>query len=194
MERARQLLKWSQRSETVKTVIVLAIVVIATLGGYGLFMVAMRTTSPLVVVTTESMVPALQVGDLLVLEGRAAQDIHVGDIIVYEDEWYTSAPIVHRVVEIQIVNDVYYFFTRGDANHANDLGNRTIEEIVGVMVLRIPNLGHVSIFLRSPPGLVFIAAVFIAIIVIPEIACRGATEDEDPKKEQMPSSKDQESS
>lgn len=187
-------MKWSQRSESVKTIIVLVIVVIATLGGYGLFMVAMRTTSPLVVVTTESMVPALQVGDLLVLEGRGAEDIHVGDIIVYEDEWYTSAPIVHRVVEIQIVNDVYYFFTRGDANHANDMGNRTIEEIVGVMVLRIPNLGHVSIFLRSPPGLVFIAAVFVAIIVIPEIACKGVEAGNEPKMDQVPPSVDEESS
>ncbi|UCH05785.1 MAG: signal peptidase I [Candidatus Thorarchaeota archaeon] len=178
MERARRVIKWSERSETVKTVAVLVIVVVATMGGYGLFMLGMRTSSPLVVVTSESMIPALYPGDLLVLQGRAVEDISVGDIIVYVDDWYTDAPIVHRVVEIQVVTGTYYFFTRGDANHANDIGNRTIDEIVGVVVYRIPNLGHVSLFLRSPPGYLFIALVFIAIIILPELACKGRGEDE----------------
>ena len=158
---------------------VLAIVVVATMGGYGLFMLGMRTSSPLVVVTSESMITALYPGDLLVLQGRAAEDISVGNIVVYEDDWYTDAPIVHRVVEIQEVGGTYYFFTRGDANHANDIGNRTIDEIVGVVVYRIPNLGHVSIFLRSPPGYLFIALVFIAIIILPELVCKRKGEDEE---------------
>lgn len=178
MEKARRIIRWSERSETVKTVAVLVIVVVATMGGYGLFMVGMRTSSPLVVVTSESMVPALYPGDLLVLQGRAAEDISVGDIVVYVDDWYTDAPIVHRVVEIQVVNGTYYFFTKGDANHANDIGNRTVDEIIGVVVYRTPYLGHVSIFLRSPPGYLFIALVFIAIIILPELVCKGRSEDE----------------
>jgi len=182
MERARQAIKWNQRSETVKTVAVLGIVVIATIGGYGLFMLGMGTTSPLVVVTSESMVPALYPGDLLVLQGRASEDISVGDIIVYEDDWYPNAPIVHRVVEIQVVEETYYFFTRGDANHANDIGNRTIDEIVGVVVYKIPYLGHVSMFLRSPPGYLFIALVFILIIIVPELVCKGDREDQPREK------------
>ncbi len=183
MERARQVIRWSERSETVKTVAVLAVVVLATVGGYGLFMVGMRTSSPLVVVTSESMVPALYPGDLLVLQGRAADDISVGDIVVYVDDWYTDAPIVHRVVEIQVADSTYYFFTKGDANHANDIGNRTIDEIVGVVVYRIPYLGHVSIFLRSPPGYLFIALVFAAIIILPELVCKRDGEKEVPHQE-----------
>jgi len=185
MERARQIIKWNERSETVKTVAVLVIVVVATMGGYGLFMLGMQTSSPLVVVTSESMVPALYPGDLLVLQGRAAEDISVGDIVVYEDDWYTDAPIVHRVVEIQEVGGTYYFFTRGDANHANDIGNRTIDEIIGVVVYRIPNLGHVSIFLRSPPGYLFIALVFIAIIILPELACKRKDEEVELQQESV---------
>jgi signal peptidase len=183
MERARQVIKWNQRSETVKTVVVLAIVVVGTIGGYGLFMLGMGTSSPLVVVTSESMVTALYPGDLLVLQGRAAEDIAVGDIVVYEDDWYTDAPIVHRVVEIQVVGGTYYFFTRGDANHANDIGNRTIDEIIGVVVYKIPYLGHVSMFLRSPPGYLFIALVFIIIIILPEFACKSKGEEEELQRE-----------
>ncbi|MFW9968342.1 MAG: signal peptidase I, partial [Candidatus Thorarchaeota archaeon] len=115
MERARRAMGWERRSEVQKTVIVLAFVVLLTIGGYGVFMVGMGTATPLVVVTSDSMVPALLRGDLLVLQGRAAESIQIGDIVVYEDDWYTGAPVVHRVVAIEIVGDVYYFFTKGDA-------------------------------------------------------------------------------
>jgi signal peptidase len=141
-------------------------------------MIGMGTTTPLVVVTSESMVPALQQGDLLVLQGRTAENIHVGDIIVYEDDWYTGAPVVHRIVSIEIVGETYYFFTRGDANHANDPENRTIDEVVGVVVLRIPYLGSVSMFLRTPAGLGTIALIFVAIIVLPEFICKDEKDEE----------------
>jgi signal peptidase len=180
MERVRQALGWDSRSEMQKTVIVLFIVVLITIGGYGGFMLAMRTSTPLVVVTSDSMVPALQQGDLLVLQGRPAEDIHLSDIIVYQDEWFPDAPVVHRVVAIDIVGETYYFFTRGDANHANDPGNRTIDEIIGVVVLRIPYLGAVSMFLRTPTGLAAIVLIFIAIIVLPELVCKSEEEEEAP--------------
>ncbi|MGV9169669.1 MAG: signal peptidase I, partial [Promethearchaeia archaeon] len=95
MEKMQDALKWEQRSELVKTLFLLGIVALATFGGYGIFMFSMGTTTPLVVVTSESMEPALYPGDLLVLQGRPAEDIAVGDIIVYEDDWYGDAPIVH---------------------------------------------------------------------------------------------------
>jgi signal peptidase len=168
---------WENRSEIQKTVIVLLIVVMATIGGYGGFILAMGTSTPLVVVTSDSMVPALQQGDLLVLQGRAAEDIHLSDIIVYEDDWYEGAPVVHRVVAIEIVGETYYFFTKGDANSHSDPGNRTINEIIGVVVLRIPYLGSVSMFLRTPTGLGVIALIFIAIIVLPEFVCKDEEEE-----------------
>ncbi|MFX1473592.1 MAG: signal peptidase I [Promethearchaeota archaeon] len=180
MERVRQALGWDSRSEMQKTVIVLFIVVLITIGGYGGFILTMRTSSPLVVVTSDSMVPALQRGDLLVLQGRPAEDIHLSDIIVYQDEWFPDAPVVHRVVAIDIVGETYYFFTKGDANHANDPGNRTIDEIIGVVILRIPYLGEVSMFLRTPTGLAVIALIFIAIIVLPELICKGEEEEDAP--------------
>ncbi|MHA2072876.1 MAG: signal peptidase I, partial [Candidatus Thorarchaeota archaeon] len=177
MERVRQALGWKRRSEIQKTVIVLLIVVMATIGGYGGFMLAMGTSTPLVVVTSDSMVTALQPGDLLVLQGRAAEDIHLSDIIVYEDDWFTGAPVVHRVVAIEIIGETHYFFTKGDANHANDPGNRTIDDIIGVVVLRVPYLGNVSMFLRTPTGLAVIALIFVVIIVLPELVCKEDEEE-----------------
>ncbi|MFX1367823.1 MAG: signal peptidase I [Promethearchaeota archaeon] len=160
---------WKRRSDNEKTITALVLVVVITLGSYGGFMVAMRTTSPLVVVTSESMVPTLEPGDLLVLQGRSQEQIQVGDIIVYQDSWYTDAPIVHRIVDIDIIDGVYHYITRGDANTHNDPGDRTIDEVIGVVVFRIPFLGHVSMFLRTPAGIAVIVIIFAAIIILPEL-------------------------
>ncbi|MCK4567003.1 MAG: signal peptidase I, partial [Candidatus Thorarchaeota archaeon] len=96
MERARETLKWNQRSETTKTLFIIAIIVGVTLGGYGLFTVSMGTSNPLVVVESESMLPTLEVGHLLVLQARAPEQIQVGDIIVFNAGYHTK-PIVHRI-------------------------------------------------------------------------------------------------
>ena len=177
MERMRQRLKWDQRTELVKTVFLFAIVIGGTLAGYGVFMLGMGTTTPLVVVTSESMVPTLEVNDLLVLQGRAPEDIAVNDIVVFHAGWYADAPIVHRVVSIEEVNGTFRYYTRGDNNPSLDFGYRTYEDIVGVLVWRIPQVGGISLFLRTWPGMIFMAAVFIAILIVPEFVCKDKEEE-----------------
>ena len=173
----RQRLKWDQRTELVKTVFLFAIVIGGTLAGYGVFMLGMGTTTPLVVVTSESMVPTLEVNDLLVLQGRAPEDIAVNDIVVFHAGWYADAPIVHRVVSIEEVNGTFRYYTRGDNNPSLDFGYRTYEDIVGVLVWRIPQVGGISLFLRTWPGMIFMAAVFIAILIVPEFVCKDKEEE-----------------
>ncbi len=179
MEKVRQRLRWNERSEWAKTAFLLAVVVGGTLGGYGLFMVAMGTTSPLVVVTSESMETTLYRGDLLILQARAQEDIHLLDIVVYQDTvWHTDGPIVHRVVEIQIVNGTYYYYTQGDNNAMRDPGERTYDEIVGVVIGKIPAVGNVSLFLRTPEGFAIVIILFIIILVVPEFVCGSDDEEE----------------
>ena len=179
MEKVRQRLRWNERSEWAKTAFLLAIVVGGTLGGYGLFMVAMGTTSPLVVVTSESMEPTMYRGDLLILQARAQEDIHLLDIVVYQDTvWHTDGPIVHRVVEIQIVNGTYYYYTQGDNNAMRDPGERTYDEIIGVVIGMIPAVGNISLFLRTPEGFAIVIVLFIIILVVPEFVCAKEEEDQ----------------
>lgn len=175
MERARQALDWDNRSEIVKTGFLLVLVVGVTLGGYGLFMVGMGTNTPLVVVTSESMVPTIHVGDLLVLQGRTEEGLQVGDIIVYVDDWNPN-PIVHRIVEIEDIEGTLHYYTKGDANAQRDPGSRTIDEVVGEVVLIIPWIGYVSLWLKELPGQITVIVIFIAILVVPEFVC---TEEED---------------
>lgn len=178
MQRIKSKLKWGTRPEWLKAVITLSIVVGVTFGGYGLFMLAMGTSSPLVVVTSYSMVPTLDRGDLLVLQARPPDQIKVGDIIVFQDsEWQTSAPVVHRVIDIEVINGTYHYYTKGDANTHPDPYDRTYDEIIGVVVFKIPYVGHVSLFLKTTTGMITVVLIFIAILVIPEILCKDEEEE-----------------
>jgi hypothetical protein len=78
------------------------------------------------------------------------------------------------------VNGTYRYYTRGDNNPSQDFGYRTHEDIVGVVVWRIPQVGGISIFLRTWQGMLFMAAVFIAILVIPEFVCKEEEETQEP--------------
>ena len=188
MERIRSALKWNERSETAKTIFLIALVIGGTAGGYGLFVLAMGTPTPLVVVTSESMVPTLNVGDLLILKHVPEDDLKVGDIIVYEDSWYTAAPIVHRIVRIEEINGVKHFYTKGDANPTEDPGDRVYDEITGVVVFKIPWVGNISLFLRglmsTPAGIALIIIIFGLILFGPELICKKEEEESAPETAQ----------
>ncbi|MHA1575849.1 MAG: signal peptidase I [Candidatus Thorarchaeota archaeon] len=171
-----------------KTVFLLSIVVVGTLGGYGLFMVAMGTTSPIVVVTSGSMEPTIYRGDLLVIQARAVEDIHLLDIIVFNDtSVHYNGPVVHRVVEIEIIDGEYFFTTKGDNNSVQDSGVRSHDEIFGVVISTIPWIGNFSLALRSEYGIVFIVILFIAIIIVPEVVCKSDDEEETSTEPEPPS-------
>ena len=187
MERARQALKWNQRSEITKTLFVIAIIVGVTLGGYGIFTVAMGTSNPLVVVESESMLPTLAVGHLLVLQARAPDQIQVGDIIVFNAS-YHNKPIVHRIVEIENVTVVIenvtttelHYITKGDNNSGEDPMYRRYEDIIGVVVFAVPYVGYVTLFLHEPYGLPIVLILFIALLILPEIFMKDEKESEKP--------------
>lgn len=96
-------------------------------------------------------------GDIIVLKGRKAKDIEVGNIIVF---WSAKKdPIIHRVVKKWEDNNIYYFETKGDNYRTNPVPikssfpNLVLDEtkikedqIVGNAVLRIPLLGYIKIW------------------------------------------------
>ncbi|RLI58244.1 MAG: signal peptidase I [Candidatus Thorarchaeota archaeon] len=180
MEKLRDTLGWNTRSDFEKTLIVIVAVVGITIGSFGVFTIAMGTSSPLVVVTSDSMHPTLEVGHLLVLQAHAPEDIHVGDIIVYNADWHPEAPIVHRVIQIEQVGGEYRYYTKGDNNVPRDRYYRTYEDIVGVVVFAIPYVGYITLFLHEPIGFFTVLAILIVFLFVPEILDRGKEgEDED---------------
>ena len=96
---------------------------------------------PLVVIS-ESMVPTLYVGDIVLVDTKKPLDVSIGDIVVFKIE---NKVVVHRVIEVYS-HDVR---TKGDNNPNPDPFIVPTDNIIGKVVGRIPRLGLVTIFFRQ---------------------------------------------
>ncbi len=78
-------------------------------------------------------------GDIMLIVGTKPQNVHVGDIIIYD----TSAqftPIIHRVMNVTLVNGTYYFSTMGDNNMGRQLSFENginQDQLVGKAVFKV---------------------------------------------------------
>lgn len=98
------------------------------------------------VIATDSMTGELNRGDVIIFESYDDQLIREGQVIVFEKDDFV---VVHRVVDIQIINGNARYFTQGDANEFPDYGFITNSEIVGLVNYKIPFIGFPTLWLRS---------------------------------------------
>lgn len=136
--------------------------------------VAFGTQNPFYVVASGSMIPVLQVYDVLIVSGHEPfEDIDVGDIIVFNRPSDHDRVIVHRVASI-LNEDPKTIRTKGDANPASIPGTDfpiTEEEYIGKVAYTIPQIGYVTQLLKPPINYVIIAIV-IGIMVVKQMAKR----------------------
>jgi len=130
------------------------------------------TMNPFYVVSSGSMVPELQVYDVLIINGRATfEEIKVGDIIVFDRPSGHDRVIVHRVVSI-IDEDPLALRTKGDANPASIPGTDfpiTDEEYLGKVWYVVPQVGYVTKIL-SPPINYIVIAIIVGIMIFKQIS------------------------
>lgn len=101
-----------------------------------------------IAIASGSMEPKIYKGDVVVIEKLDGKysDLKVGQIIAYN---YEGVMIVHRVVNIEKVNDKYYFYTKGD-NNANEDNYAVKEEMIyGIVNIRIPFIGIPTVWLNE---------------------------------------------
>ncbi|NNL59034.1 MAG: signal peptidase I [Nitrosopumilus sp.] len=136
--------------------------------------VAFGTQNPFYVVASGSMIPVLQVYDVLIVSGHVSfEEIDVGDIIVFNRPSDHDRVIVHRVASV-INEDPKTIRTKGDANPASIPGTDfpiTQEEYIGKVAYTIPQIGYVTQLLKPPINYVIIAIV-IGIMVVKQITKR----------------------
>lgn len=174
--------KGLRKNEYLQTITLLVIVVVGIAGFQLGLRAILKTDYPLAVVESESMVPTLNIGDIIVIQGIDADEIHAasktanppGDIIVFYDPrggvkrvyWFFTAPvlIVHRAVQKEYKGDLWYFITRGDGNLYVDPWKVSETRVVGRVIFRIPLLGYISLFLQSDLG-ILVFWLLVAMIV-----------------------------
>ncbi len=135
---------------------------------------AFGTQNPFYVVASGSMIPELEVYDVLIVQGHEPfEDLEIGDIIVFNRPSDHNRVIVHRVVSI-IDDDPKTLRTQGDANPASIPGTDfpiTDEEYIGKVVYTLPQVGYVTQLLKPPINYVIIAVV-IGVMVVKQITKR----------------------
>ncbi len=132
---------------------------------------AFGTQNPFYVVASGSMIPELEVYDVLVVQGHVPfEDIEKDDIIVFNRPSDHDRVIVHRVVSV-IDDDPKTLRTKGDANPASIPGTDfpiTEEEYIGKVVYTLPQVGYVTQLLKPPINYVIIAIV-IGVMIVKQI-------------------------
>ena len=145
-------------------IIVVAGVAIVWLG----LRLAFDTNNPFYVVSSRSMVPVLEVNDVLVVRNGGSWDtLKVGDIIVFDRPDGEDRVIVHRVAEISenSAGD-RVIRTKGDANPASIPGTDYPihkDNFIGKVVYVLPGAGVITKIISPPVNYIIIAIILIIL-------------------------------
>jgi signal peptidase len=163
--------KKSVSKGVIKDIVIVAVGVLVIWIG---LQIAFGTQNPFYVVASGSMIPVLEVYDVLIVSGHEPfNDLEVGDIIVFDRPSDHNRVIVHRVASIV---DEYprTIRTKGDANPASIPGTDfpiTEEEYIGKVAYTLPQVGYITQLLKPPINYVIIAVV-IGIMIFKQFAKR----------------------
>ena len=130
----------------------------------------------------------LHVGDLLILQGVNTRELNTdypnSDIIVFINPNNPEELIVHRIVAAEEINGVLYFWTKGDGNPGTtgtrwpgipsrsdydpwtNNGKVSEDAVIGKVVMRIPWIGNIVLYMRTPSGLVLVAVLIALLLII----------------------------
>lgn len=129
------------------------------------------------VVLSGSMEPTYHVGSLIYVKPVDYKELQAGDPITFMASEDTV--VTHRITEVLVdeadPNTIRYF-TKGDANDAEDGSSVHYKNIIGKPVFSIPYLGYVSNYIQNPPGTyvaISAAAILILLVFLPDVFASG---------------------
>jgi len=158
------------------------LIVVAIVVGAQLFVGSALGSSPVYVVVSRSMVPTLEVGDLVITQSVPFSDINVGQVIIYQQPTFSGTcpnpsglTIVHRVVGMTALG----LITQGDDRATNPVPDEPgqwppvpAECVKGVVVLAIPYLGLVSMVIPYPWNYALVGLI-LAFVFLAELRPSG---------------------
>ncbi|MDE1725638.1 MAG: signal peptidase I [Thaumarchaeota archaeon] len=159
--------------------------------------VTFGTENPFYVVSSGSMVPNLNVFDVIVVNGNLPyEQLKVGDIIVFNRPVTHDKVIVHRVAEI-LSQDPRIIRTKGDANPGSIPGTDfpiSKVDYIGKVVYVIPQIGYVTRIL-TPPINYIIIAVIVGVMIVKQFGkskpeTSGTSFNDNPPSSETPSTLD----
>ena len=119
-------------------------------------------------VLSGSMEPKYQVGSIVYAKEVNPNELQIGDVISYSIGGETL--VTHRV--FKIMEEEQQLITKGDANDTEDMNPVSYAAVVGKVQFHVPYLGYISIYAKTPLGIIVICGILIIMILLiflPEI-------------------------
>jgi len=155
------------KNRHVKGILIMALGVALIFVG---FKVAFGAGNPLYIVSSGSMIPALNINDvILVQENIPFNHIKIGDVIAFVNPSDHGELIVHRVAQVMDKNPLQ-IRTKGDANAGSIAGIDlpiTKENYIGKVAYVIPQIGYLAKIFFPPLNYVVIASIMGIVVLAP---------------------------
>jgi len=157
-------------NEYVKTAIMVILLIAVVFGFWYGSQLALNTQYPALAVASTSMLPTLNVGDLIIVQGVNPAQINAqyitGDIVVFRSPSNPDKLIVHRAVKVEPRGDGYRFTTHGDNNPPGSEENFDESYLIGKVTARILYLGNFALLVHVQEGIWFFIILIMILIAI----------------------------
>lgn len=122
-------------------------------------------------IISPSMEDEINVHDVIFIKKVDPSKLKKEDIITFysTNTFFGKTPITHRIKEIKIEDNNYFFVTKGDANDIPDDELVVSENILGRVIFVIPKLGKIQYFIASKGGIILAISIPIIVILIYDI-------------------------
>ena len=115
------------------------------------------------VVTTTSMEPEINGGDLVITKTIDPAELKEGDIISFKDG---DSIVTHKIIKLTEKDGEPVFVTKGVANNAEDENRVRYSQVESIYLFKISGLGHFSMFMQTPQGvLVFVGIPLCGFLI-----------------------------
>ena len=133
-----------------------------------------------IAVISGSMEPKIPVGSIVYAKEAEFSDLEVGDVISYKIN--NDTMVTHRIYSIDEKKQTVV--TKGDANEKVDTAEVKSNQIVGKVAMSIPLIGYITIYAKTPIGIIAIcaiAAILILLNFLPDIFEKENKKEEETK-------------
>ena len=121
------------------------------------------------VVLSGSMLPSIQIKDIVVTKKVAEEELEIGDIITFisPDPRLGGISVTHRIIDkyYDESSGSYSYRTQGDNNNIADSALVPNNNILGKVILKIPKLGYLQDILSSKGGLIIVVLIPCLVIL-----------------------------